>query len=221
MQLENQSVIPGDSDQARAYRTALVCEVGEEIRSRMVLGAMAQVPRHLFVPKASISLAYANTALAIGYEQTISEPQVVALMTEALDLDGRQRVLEIGTGSGYQAAVASLLASEVFSIEVVPELAQEAAARLRRLGYANVSVRQGDGYRGWPERAPFDRILLTAAPEQVPLALFDQLAEGGILVAPVGQQGTLQRLERYRKMGAEIARDDLGGVFFVPMVHAV
>ncbi len=140
-------------------------------------------------------------------------------MTAALELRGTERVLEIGTGSGYQAAVLSLLARDVFSIEVVEALAEDAAARLRRLGYSNVHVRAGDGYKGWPEEAPFDRILVTAAPEKVPPALLDQLADGGSLVAPVGAHGWTQRLVWVRKRGGVVSTEDLGGVVFVPMVR--
>jgi protein-L-isoaspartate(D-aspartate) O-methyltransferase len=180
---------------------------------------MERVPRHLFVPGVSLQRAYANYPAPIGYGQTISQPTVVAIMTEALDLTGRERVLEIGTGSGYQAAILSLLASAVYSIEIVPELAEDARLRLLRMGYANVHVRAGDGYKGWPERAPFERILVTAAPDEVPQTLLDQLAEGGVLVTPVGPSGTSQRLLRYRKVRGRTSSEDLGGVRFVPMVR--
>jgi protein-L-isoaspartate(D-aspartate) O-methyltransferase len=155
----------------------------------------------------------------IGHGQTISQPTVVALMTEALELRGRERVLEIGTGSGYQAAILSLLASEVYTIEIVSDLADEARARLSQLGYSNVHVRAGDGYRGWPEQAPFERILVTAAPDVMPGALLDQLVEGGALVGPVGPTHAMQRLLRYRKKDGRISSEDLGAVRFVPMVQ--
>jgi len=211
--------VPGDSGEAREYRAQLVRDLAGEIKDARVLDAMARVPRHLFVPGVSLQRAYEDEPAPIGYGQTISQPVVVAIMTEALDLRGRERVLEIGTGSGYQAAILSLLASEVYTIEIVKELAQEARGRLLRLGYANVHVREGDGYKGWPEHGPFDRIIVTAAPDEVPRALLDQLAEGGILVIPVGPSGWTQRLERYRKTGGRISTEDLGAVRFVPMVR--
>jgi protein-L-isoaspartate(D-aspartate) O-methyltransferase len=140
-------------------------------------------------------------------------------MTEALSLRGRERVLEIGTGSGYQAAILSLLAAEVYTIEIVPELGERAERTLRELGYANVHVRVGDGYAGWPEKAPFDRVILTAAPPEIPKALLDQLAEGGVLIAPVGEQGSYQELTRIeKKKGGALVRERLGPVRFVPMV---
>ena len=209
---------PGDTPATRELRARLVDEVAAldpQIGSR-TLEALRGVPRHLFVPGASVGDAYANHALPIGHGQTISQPTVVAIMTDALRLDGSERVLEIGTGSGYQAAVLSRLAREVDSIELVPELASEAAARLRSLGYANVQVRAGDGYAGWPERAPYDRIVLTAAPPALPPALVAQLREGGIVVAPVGTDE--QFLYRWTKRDARMQRDDLGAVRFVPMV---
>ncbi len=207
-----------DPQETRALRAALVRELTEDVRDERVLDALLRVPRHLFVPSASYHMAYVNHPLPIGYEQTISQPTIVAIMSEALKLRGHERVLEIGTGSGYQAAVLSLLAREVYSIEVVPELAEESKERLRRLGYANVHVRSGDGYAGWPEHAPFDRVIVTAAPEELPRALFDQLADGGILVAPIGPDPWSQRLFRYVKRDGTATKEDLGGVRFVPMV---
>jgi protein-L-isoaspartate(D-aspartate) O-methyltransferase len=210
--------VAGDSDEARAYRAELVRGLAREIKDARVLDAMGRVPRHLFVPGASLARAYMDDPVPIGYGQTISQPAVVAIMTEALELQGRERVLEIGTGSGYQAAILSLLASQVYTIEIVKALAEEARVRLLRLGYANVQVRAGDGYKGWPEQAPFARILVTAAPDEVPRALLDQLAEGGVLVAPVGPSGWTQRLLRYRKVAGRFSTEDLGAVRFVPMV---
>jgi protein-L-isoaspartate(D-aspartate) O-methyltransferase len=139
-------------------------------------------------------------------------------MTAALELEGKERVLEIGTGSGYQAAILSNLAAAVYTIELVPELAAQSKARLAQLGYSNVEVRAGDGYRGWPEKAPFDRIVVTAAPDVLPRTLLDQLAEGGVLVAPVGAEPASQQLLRYRKKDGRITSEDLGAVRFVPMV---
>jgi protein-L-isoaspartate(D-aspartate) O-methyltransferase len=179
---------------------------------------MERTPRHLFVPGVSLERAYVDRPAPIGYGQTISQPKVVGIMTSALELGGKERVLEIGTGSGYQAAVLSSLVAAVYTIELVPELAQQAAARLEQLGYSNVEVRAGDGYRGWPEKAPFDRVLVTAAPDVLPRTLLDQLADGGILVAPVGADRGSQQLLRYRKKGARIISEDLGAVRFVPMI---
>jgi protein-L-isoaspartate(D-aspartate) O-methyltransferase len=207
-----------DTEDARNYRAALVRLLPPTGDAR-VLDAMRTVPRHQFVPaNVPLSSAYADDPLEIGHGQTISQPTTVALMSEALDLQGRERVLEVGTGSGYQAAVLSVLAAEVYSIEVVEALAEDARSRLARLGYARVHVRTGDGCAGWPEAAPFDRILLTAAPPAIPAALLGQLADGGVLVAPVGADVHSQHLARYRKRGAQVVEDDLGAVRFVPMV---
>ena len=189
------------------------------VRDRRVLDALRTVPREAFVPERLAELAYDDTPLPIGQEQTISQPTVVAMMTQALALTGAERVLEIGTGSGYQAAILSRLAKHVYSIEILPPLGEAARDRLASMGYANVSVRIGDGYQGWPEHAPFDRILLTAAPPSIPPALLAQLVEGGILVAPVGA-GRDQRLMRVRKTEGKLIEEDLGPVIFVPMVKA-
>jgi protein-L-isoaspartate(D-aspartate) O-methyltransferase len=185
------------------------------VRDPRVLDAMRRVPRHELVPASQREQAYEDHPLPIGKGQTISQPYVVAAMTEALSLTGGERVLEVGTGSGYQAAVLSLLCKQVYSIEIVPELAERARADLARLGYANVEVRQGDGWRGWPEHAPFDAIVVTAAPEQVPPDLIAQLAVGGRLVIPVGRYE--QNLLLLRKTEAGIEREVLFGVRFVPM----
>lgn len=187
------------------------------VKSAEVLGALRQVPRHEFVP-ASLVEAYGDHPVAIGHGQTISQPLIVAMMTEALALSGTERVLEIGTGCGYQAAVLSLLCRSVDSIERIPALAESARARLQRLGYRNVTVHLGDGYLGWPPGAPYDRIILTAAPPAVPDALARQLGEGGILIAPVGE-GIEQRLVLWEKREGQLIQADLGGVRFVPMLR--
>jgi protein-L-isoaspartate(D-aspartate) O-methyltransferase len=178
----------GADPQERRQRLQMV---DEQIRARgvtspRVLAAMAQVPRHLFVPESERGQAYEDHPLPIGSGQTISQPYVVALMTALLDLKPQSRVLEIGTGSGYQAAVLSRVASEVYTIEIVPQLGARARDTLARLGYGNVHVRVGDGYRGWPEAAPFDGILVAAAPHEAPPPLVAQLKPGGRLVLPVG-----------------------------------
>lgn len=206
-------------EELRGELVALLVDAGE-LSTPRVRDAMLRVPRHRFVAAGTpLDVAYTNNPLPIGFGQTISEPSVVALMTEAIDLHGGERVLEIGTGSGYQAAILSLLAAEVYTIELVPELAEKAQMTLAALGYTNVHVRAGDGYLGWKEHAPFDRVLLTAAPPAVPRVLVEQLAEEGVLVAPVGPEDSLQKLVRVRKARADEQREDLGLVQFVPMIH--
>jgi protein-L-isoaspartate(D-aspartate) O-methyltransferase len=180
-----------------------------------VLAAMRKVPRHEFVPAALRIGAYEDGPLPIGHGQTISQPYIVALMSELARLRPDARVLEVGTGSGYQAAVLAELARDVYSIEIVEPLATEAAATLRRLGYERVHVRHGDGYRGWPDVAPFDAILVTAAPEQLPSPLLDQLKEGGRLVIPVG--GESQELQVHRRTAAGVVVERVAPVRFVPM----
>ena len=189
------------------------------IKDKRVLAALRATPRHLFVPPPVRPLAYRDHPLPIGHGQTISQPYIVALMTELLAAEPTHRVLEIGTGSGYQAAVLSPLCKEVFTIEIVPALAASAAQTLAALQYKNVTVRAGDGYLGWPKKAPFDRILLTAAPPAIPAALTTQLAPGGRLVAPEGEHDN-QRLVVIDKLpsGALRRRESIP-VRFVPMVH--
>jgi protein-L-isoaspartate(D-aspartate) O-methyltransferase len=185
-----------------------------------VIQAMRAVPRHEFVPLEYLSQAYENHPLPIGYGQTISQPYIVALMTQELDLEPGDRVLEIGTGSGYQAAVLAELDVKVYSMEIVEPLALAAEERLRRLGYADIQLRHADGYLGWPEEAPFDAIVVTAAPDHVPQPLLLQLAVGGVLVIPVGPVGGYQELWRITRT-AETSYDSasLGGVRFVPLVR--
>jgi protein-L-isoaspartate(D-aspartate) O-methyltransferase len=187
------------------------------IRDGRVLQVMAEVPRHLFVPVAWRRYAYNDGPLPIGEGQTISQPYIVALMTENLLLTGEETVLEVGTGSGYQAAVLSRLARRVYSIEILPNLAETARVRLAELGYDNVTVIVGNGNYGWPQGGPYDAIIVTAAAPQVPQALLDQLAEGGRLVVPVSIRG-VQHLLRLRKVGRNITQEDLGLVQFVPLV---
>lgn len=209
------------TDDDNLLRSALVDVVARQVRDPVVLSALRDVPRHLFVPEHALTDAYADHPLSIGHGATISQPTVVGMMSAALELDGTQRVLEIGSGSGYQTAVLCRLARTVDSLEVVPELASRAASTLARVGCHNARVHVGDGWSGLPERAPFDRIVVTAAPDQLPTALVDQLVEGGLLVVPVGPQSHDQRLERHRKRGGALTREDLGAVRFVPMIRAV
>jgi protein-L-isoaspartate(D-aspartate) O-methyltransferase len=186
-----------------------------------VLRAMRTVPRHFFVLEEYLEQAYDDHPLPIGYGQTISQPYIVAWMTELLDLQAGDRVLEIGTGSGYQAAVLEELGKvEVYSIEIVPELAQSAAQRLVDLGYSDVHVRQGDGYYGWSEAAPFDAIIVTAAPDHLPAPLVAQLAVGGSIVIPIGPPGGYQSLWRFVKEDGELVAYNMGGVAFVPFTGA-
>lgn len=195
-------------------------EGGRAVTDPRVLEAMREVPRHEFVLPEYRDEAYADTALPIEAGQTISQPYIVALMTELVRPEATDRVLEIGTGSGYQAAVISLLVDEVFSIEIVPELAASAAERLSRLGYDNVRVREGDGYLGWPEEAPFDGILVTAGASEIPEPLVEQLAPGGRMVIPVGEAGAVQTLEVLEKEpDGTVTRTEIIPVRFVPLVR--
>jgi protein-L-isoaspartate(D-aspartate) O-methyltransferase len=189
---------------------------GRDIRNPRVLAAMAGVPRHELVPVALRSEAYADHPLPIGFGQTISQPYIVAFMTERIDPQPTDKVLEIGSGSGYQAAVLAALVTEVYSIEIVPELAARAAADLERLGVRNVRIRSGDGYWGWPEAAPFDAIIVTCAPGRVPQPLITQLREGGRMIIPVGEFGE-QELYLLEKRGDGLVRTAVLPVRFVPM----
>ena len=182
-----------------------------------VLQAMGDVPRHEFVPATVRPFAYVNGPLPIGHGQTISQPFIVAFMTQALEIRKDDRVLEVGTGSGYQAAILGKLCKEVYSIEIVPELALSSAQLLTRLGFENVHVKAGDGYLGWPEKAPFDAIIVTCAPDHVPEPLVNQLIEGGRLIIPVGEEGTIQQLVLLRKKEGKILRENMLDVRFVPM----
>ena len=189
---------------------------GWAIKNPRVLKSMATVPRHEFVPESQRIYSYADGPLPIGYGQTISKPYIVAFMTEQLDPKPTDRVLEIGTGSGYQAAVLSMLVADVYTIEIVEPLAKRAAADLQRLGYNNVHCLAGDGYKGWPEHAPFDAIIVTCAPDQVPQPLVDQLKDGGRMIIPVGAAGD-QQLYLLRKNGQKIEKQAVLPVLFVPM----
>lgn len=188
------------------------------IRDPRVLAAMAAVPRHRFVPAEVEGQAYDDHPLPIGYGQTISQPYIVAFMSEALELGPSDTVLEIGTGSGYQAAVLAKLAAQVYSIELLPELADRARRTLLEEGYGNVQVKAGDGYQGWPEHAPFTKIIVTAAPEAVPEALVEQLAVGGTMIVPVGPQTGPQELRLLTKTPRGVVSERSLAVRFVPMV---
>lgn len=189
---------------------------GRDIRNPRVLEAMGQVPRHEFVPETDRADAYEDYPLPIGYGQTISQPYIVAYMTERLEPRPTDKVLEVGAGSGYQAAVLARLVAEVYTIEIVEPLAQRAAADLKRLGFDNVKVRAGDGYQGWPEAAPFDAVIVTCAPDHIPQPLVDQLKDGGRMIIPVGTFGD-QDLYLLEKRGGEVRRKAVLAVRFVPM----
>ncbi len=190
--------------------------VDRGVTNRAVLDAMRKVPRHLFVPAELANEAYDDNPLPIGYGQTISQPYIVAYMTEAVNPSPQKNALEIGTGSGYQAAVLAEIVKKVYTIEIVPELAREASERLNSLGYGNVKAVYGDGYKGWPEYAPFDIIIVTAAAEQIPQPLIDQLAENGRLVIPVGAPSAIQELVLIEKKKGKIQKRRLIFVRFVP-----
>ena len=206
--------IGDDLAQARAQMVELQLSA-RGIRDGRVLQAFQHVERHRFVPTEHLSLAYGDHPLPIGHDQTISQPYIVALMTELAAVDSTDKVLEVGTGSGYQAAILSLLASQVYTIEILKPLAETARTRLNRLGYSNVTVRAGDGFRGWKEEAPFDAIIVTAAPAEIPQPLIEQLADGGRLVIPVGDEW--QELILLTRDGDCIERTSIAPVRFVPM----
>ena len=187
------------------------------ISDQATLKAMRKVPRHLFVPPSYIKEAYSDRPLPIGYSQTISQPFVVAYMTELVKPAKGKKALEIGTGSGYQAAILAEIVDTVYTIEIVPELAKEAAARLKKLGYQNIAAKYGDGYKGWPEHGPFDIIIVTAAADHIPQPLKDQLADGGRLVMPVGNPATVQELILLTKRNGKISEQRLETVWFVPL----
>jgi protein-L-isoaspartate(D-aspartate) O-methyltransferase len=210
--------------QTDPYRTERLNMVKSQIENRginnsLVLEAMRKVPRHLFVPENQKSNAYEDRPLSIGDGQTISQPYIVAHMTDIIKPKKGMKVLEIGTGSGYQAAVLAEIVDQVFTIEIVENLGKRAKADLAKLGYKNVFVKIGDGYQGWPTEAPFDAILVTAAAEQVPQPLIDQLKEGGRMVIPVGKQGEVQDLILIEKIKGKVRTTNLGAVRFVPFTR--
>jgi len=193
--------------------------VARGVSDTATLRAMRSVPRHEFVPREWIQRAYDDTPLPIGYGQTISQPYIVAFMTELIKPRRGQSVLEVGTGSGYQAAVLAEIVDSVFTIELIPELKVMATACLSKLGYRNVATRQGDGYMGWAEHAPFDAILVTASADEIPQPLVRQLKDGGIMVIPVGSVMGVQSLTVVRKKGNEVFTESVLPVRFVPLIH--
>ena len=209
------------TDPYSAERSRMVKEqlIAKGIQDSAVVASMASVERHLFIPEELRLYAYFDGQLYIGQGQTIWAPNTVAYMTELLQLTPEERVLEIGTGSGYQAAVLAGIAKEVFTIEIIEELGQEAQARLAALHYRNVKVRIGDGYNGWPEEAPFDAILVTAAPDKVPQPLLDQLKEGGRMVIPVGPKSMLQDVILIWKEGGVIHQEKVTAARFAPFTR--
>ncbi|MDD5255188.1 MAG: protein-L-isoaspartate(D-aspartate) O-methyltransferase [Candidatus Omnitrophica bacterium] len=197
--------------------------VEEQIRSRgitdaRVIDALRKVKRHAFIPEALINSAYEDHPVPIGEGQTISQPYIVALMSESLRLTGNEKVLEVGTGSGYQAAVLAELAKEVYSIERIASLQTRAESLLAELGYRTVHLKSGDGTLGWPQEAPFERIIITAAAAKVPPALIEQLAEGGLLIAPIGEDRLSQILTLIEKKGATLISTPVCGCVFVPLI---
>ncbi len=217
------TVTPGPLGDAARRRAQMVETqiVARGVRDPRVLSAMRDVPRHEFVDAAQREHAYDDGPVAIGgSRQTVSQPYIVALMTELLELDPNEKVLEIGTGSGYQSAVLARVAGHVYSIEILADLARASEERLSRLGYRNVTVREGDGYRGWPEHAPFDGIIVTAAPERIPQPLLDQLGPNGRMVIPVG--GFFQELKVFKKdANGRVTEKDIIPVRFVPMTGEI
>jgi protein-L-isoaspartate(D-aspartate) O-methyltransferase len=209
-----------DSDDQRALRNKLVDTfVAPVVKDTRVLEAMRTVPRHSFVPTEELERAYGDYPLPIGYGQTISQPSLVAYMTELLDLQTGERVLEIGTGSGYQAAILRELTDRVYSVEIVPELAATARAVLEALEYHDVRIDRRDGYLGWPEYGPYDAIIVTAAPDHLPSPLVEQLAPGGRIVIPIGPPGDVQTLWLVTRDGGETKMERLMAVQFVPLTR--
>ncbi|MDX5423067.1 MAG: protein-L-isoaspartate(D-aspartate) O-methyltransferase [Hymenobacteraceae bacterium] len=215
------SLYPVQEDAYKARREEMVQKQIKDrgIKDKAVLDAMRTVKRHLFVPKDQAPLAYQDSPLPIGHGQTISQPYIVAYMTEVIRPTPKMKVLEVGTGSGYQAAVLAEIVDEVYTIEIVPEHGREAAARLKKLGYDNVQVKVGDGYAGWEEHAPYDAVVVTAGAQSVPPPLLQQLKEGGSMVIPVGSPYRTQQLKLIQKKNGKAVTKDLLPVVFVPFTR--
>jgi protein-L-isoaspartate(D-aspartate) O-methyltransferase len=218
------TVSPGLTPTVDGFAARRRAMVDDQIRARgvrdpEVLHAMETVPRHEFVPEELMAQAYEDHPLPIGSGQTISQPYIVAAMTELAQVKRGDRVLEIGTGSGYQAAVLAMLTDQVYSVEIIPALAETAAARLKRLGYGDIKTKQEDGYFGWEEYAPFDAILVTAASDHIPPLLVAQLKDGGRMIIPVGPTGSYQTLWRVNKRGDKTVAENIMGVLFVPLTR--
>jgi protein-L-isoaspartate(D-aspartate) O-methyltransferase len=209
------------TDKYLSLRMAMVKDqiIKRGIRSTSTINAMEKVPRHLFVPSEYRERAYEDNPLPIGYDQTISQPFIVAYMTDLAKPTRKKKVLEIGTGSGYQAAVLAEIVDTVYTIEIIPELAKQAAARLVKMGYKNIVTKLGDGYKGWKEHAPFDIIMVTAADDHIPQPLIDQLAENGRLIMPIGPPSSAQQLVLAIKKNGKIESQKMTMVRFVPLLH--
>jgi len=209
-------------DRYAANREEMVKDqiISRGIQDSATLHSMRKVPRHKFVPPEFVGYAYDDTPLPIGSEQTISQPYIVALMTELIAPRKGQKILEVGTGSGYQAAILAEIADTVYTIEILPELSESAAERLKNLGYRNINVKCGDGYAGWKEAAPFDAIIVTAAAEDIPQPLIDQLKDGGVMVIPVGPMMSVQALTVIKKQGRDIKKETVLPVRFVPLIRS-
>jgi len=215
------SALAASPDPFARQRRAMVASQmrTRDITDAQVLAVMEKVPRHEFVLPEYLGEAYADHPLPIGFGQTISQPYIVALMTQLLQLKRGEKVLEIGTGSGYQAAVLAEITDQVYTVEIIPQLVERAAARLKVLGYTQVQVKQADGYFGWEEFAPYDAIIVTAAPDHIPQPLLQQLKDGGRLVIPVGPPGNVQTLWQIEKRGGQVISRNITGVVFVPLVR--
>jgi protein-L-isoaspartate(D-aspartate) O-methyltransferase len=215
------SLATPQSDKYQSMRITMVQDqiIKRGIRNPLTIKAMEKVPRHLFVSPEYKDRAYEDNPLPIGFDQTISQPFIVAYMTEMAKPAKWKKVLEIGTGSGYQAAILAEIVDTVFTIEIIPELAKQATSRLLKMGYKNIFTRQGDGYKGWKEHAPYDIIIVTAADDHIPQPLIDQLAENGRLVMPIGSPSSAQQLVLATKKNGNIEKKKLAMVTFVPLLH--
>jgi len=218
LEVPTPSPTPGDEFARLRHQMVELQIKARGVKDPRVLAAMEKVPRHEFVPAEFIDQAYEDHPLPIGHGQTISQPYIVAVMTELLQLEPGDKVLEIGTGSGYQAAILAEITDKVYTDEIIPELAKSAEERLRRLGYTSVKVKNADGYYGWEEHAPYDAIIVTCAPDHVPRPLIRQLKDGGRMVIPVGPPGGYQSLWLIEKHGDEVKSHNVMGVLFVPML---